>query len=540
MPYAVGLMVLLAVLSVATVPLAAYLVGVVYGRSVEVAPAGIALVIATSVLAPLAGGIAIGAVSPRVAERMARPAAMLAMVLMPVAAIAVLTIAAPALWPLTGDGSLLAIVAFLMVGFVVGHALGGSEPTEETRGARSHLAVEDQVLYGDVVPAEAPGPGAMQVGFAEHAQPVQLWVPSTLAAPVDLPVLDMVEHVLQAHDGGCGDVAGFGQAGGDQLHGAALLPRAHARSPADAAGRVRRSVSAARDSVASMRYGFIFPGTDPELAVELAVLAEQHGWHGFFVWEGIWATDPWATLAAAAVRTSRIRLGTMLTPVPRRRPWELAGQTMTVDRLSGGRLVLSAGLGVAEDAEDRFWIFEHDPGRRVRAELLDESLELLPRLWRGEPFEHEGRHYTVRRTEQMLPPTPVQQPGIPIWAVGLWPRPRSMRRVARLDGWLPNYAPPGEGAAGPDAQRRLFTPEIGAEAMAWLRAERERLGLADRPFDWVQEGTTAGLDAEADAAVVRPWAEAGATWWLDTDWSVPAERVEQYARDRLVAGPPAI
>ena len=91
---------------------------------------------------------------------------------------------------------------------------------------------------------------------------------------------------------------------------------------------------------------------------------------------------------------------------------------MTVDRLSGGRLVLSAGLGVAEDAEDRFWIFEHDPGRRVRAELLDESLELLPRLWRGEPFEHEGRHYTVRRTEQMPPPTPVQQPGIPIWAVG--------------------------------------------------------------------------------------------------------------------------
>ena len=160
-----------------------------------------------------------------------------------------------------------------------------------------------------------------------------------------------------------------------------------------------------------MRSGFIFPGTDPELAVELAVLAEQHGWHGFFVWEGIWATDPWATLAAAAVRTSRIRLGTMLTPVPRRRPWELAGQTMTVDRLSGGRLVLSAGLGVAEDAEDRFWIFEHDPGRRVRAELLDESLELLPRLWRGEPFEHEARHYTVRRTEQMLPPTPVQQPG---------------------------------------------------------------------------------------------------------------------------------
>lgn len=292
-------------------------------------------------------------------------------------------------------------------------------------------------------------------------------------------------------------------------------------------------------NVAAMRYGFIYPGSDPEVAVELAELAERHGWHGFFVWEGIWATDPWSVLAAAAMRTSRVRLGTMLTPVPRRRPWELAGQTMTVDRLSRGRVTLSAGLGVPEHVEDRFWIFEHDPGRRVRAELLDETLELLPKLWRGEPFEHEGPHYTVRRTDTMLPLPPVQA-RIPIWAVGLWPSTKSMRRVARLDGWLPNFAPPGEGAAGPDAQRELFTPAIGAEAMAWLTAERERLGLADAPFDWVQEGTTAGVDPAADAAAVRPWAEAGATWWLDTDWSVPAERITEYARERVAAGPPRV
>lgn len=287
-----------------------------------------------------------------------------------------------------------------------------------------------------------------------------------------------------------------------------------------------------------MRYGFIFPGTDPELAVELAELAEQHGWHGFFVWEGIWAPDPWAILAAAAVRTSTIRLGTMLTPVPRRRPWELAGQTMTVDRLSKGRVVLSAGLGVPEEVEERFWIFEHDPGRRVRAEQLDETLELLPKLWRGEPFAYEGRHFTARRTEEMLPPPTVQQPGVPIWAVGLWPSQKSMRRVAHLDGWLPNYAPPGEGVAGPDTQQQVFTPEIGREAYEWLLAERERLGLGERPFDWVQEGTTGGIDAAADAEVVRPWAEVGASWWLDTDWSVPAEQIEQYARARIAAGPP--
>lgn len=288
-----------------------------------------------------------------------------------------------------------------------------------------------------------------------------------------------------------------------------------------------------------MRYGFIYTGSDPNLAVELARLAEASGWQGFFVWEGIWATDPWATLGAAAMVTERIKLGTMLTPVPRRRPWELAGQTMTVDRLSGGRVILSAGLGVSE-AEPRFWIFEDDPGRKHRAELLDESLELMQQLWRAEPFELEGQHYRAKRTDSMLPPAVVQQPRIPTWVVGLWPRMKSMRRVARYDGWIPNYAPPGNSPESADEQTRLFTPEIAAEAIAWIHAERERLGLADRPFDVIQEGTTTGTDAAADAAVVRPWAEAGATWWLESDWSVPADRVADYSRDRLRAGPPLV
>lgn len=288
-----------------------------------------------------------------------------------------------------------------------------------------------------------------------------------------------------------------------------------------------------------MRYGFIYTGSDPNLAVELARLAEASGWQGFFVWEGIWATDPWATLGAAAMVTERIKLGTMLTPVPRRRPWELAGQTMTVDRLSGGRVILSAGLGVSE-AEPRFWIFEDDPGRKHRAELLDESLELMQQLWRAEPFEFEGQHYRAKRTDSMLPPAVVQQPRIPTWVVGLWPRMKSMRRVARYDGWIPNYAPPGNSPESADEQTRLFTPAIAAEAIAWIHAERERLGLADRPFDVIQEGTTTGTDAAADAAVVRPWAEAGATWWLESDWSVPADRVADYSRDRLRAGPPLV
>jgi alkanesulfonate monooxygenase SsuD/methylene tetrahydromethanopterin reductase-like flavin-dependent oxidoreductase (luciferase family) len=297
-------------------------------------------------------------------------------------------------------------------------------------------------------------------------------------------------------------------------------------------------MSVADRTLARMRYGFIYTGSDPSLAVELAGLAEASGWHGFFVWEGIWATDPWATLGAAAMVTDRIRLGTMLTPVPRRRPWELAGQSMTVDRLSGGRVILSAGLGVSA-AEPRFWIFEDDPGRRERAELLDESLELMQRMWRAEPFEFEGQHYRAKRTDSMLPPPTVQQPRIPTWVVGLWPRMKSMRRVAQYDGWIPNYAPPGNSPESADEQTRLFTPEIAAEAIGWITVERERLGLADRPFDVIQEGTTTGTDPAGDSAVVQPWASAGATWWLESDWSVPAERIEAYARARIAAGPPA-
>jgi alkanesulfonate monooxygenase SsuD/methylene tetrahydromethanopterin reductase-like flavin-dependent oxidoreductase (luciferase family) len=306
------------------------------------------------------------------------------------------------------------------------------------------------------------------------------------------------------------------------------------RRPDTAAGRM----SAATCSVSRMKHGFIFTGTEPNLAVELAGLAEASGWDAFFVWEGIWATDPWATLAAAAMVTDRIRLGTMLTPVPRRRPWELAGQTMTVDRLSNGRVILSVGLGVPDYVEQRFWIFEDDPGRRVRAELLDEGLELMQHLWRGEPFEYEGRHYHAERTESMLPPSIVQHPRIPTWVVGVWPRMRSMRRVARYDGWIPNYAPPQADGIDPVVQQRTYTPDIAAQAIAWIREERDRIGLGDRPFDIIQEGTTGGVDPEADAAVVRPWADAGATWWLESDWQVPATEVAEYARARVKAGPP--
>jgi alkanesulfonate monooxygenase SsuD/methylene tetrahydromethanopterin reductase-like flavin-dependent oxidoreductase (luciferase family) len=279
-----------------------------------------------------------------------------------------------------------------------------------------------------------------------------------------------------------------------------------------------------------MRFGWVLPYGDARTAAELAAVAEEHGWDGFFVWEGVWAIDPWVSLAAVAMRTERIRMGTMLTPLPRRLPWELAGQVATLDNLSGGRVILPVGLGATDD---RWWLFEDDPGRRVRAEQMDEALELIQALWSGEPVTYEGAHYRARPAQIMLPPRPLQRPCVPIWVVGAWPRPKSMRRAARVDGWLPAHMPR-------DGGHRELTPELLGEGIGWLRERRASEGLSMEGYDVVAEGTTPA-DRAAAAEIVRPWAEAGATWWIDADWSdMEPGRVRAAALERLRAGPPPL
>jgi alkanesulfonate monooxygenase SsuD/methylene tetrahydromethanopterin reductase-like flavin-dependent oxidoreductase (luciferase family) len=278
-----------------------------------------------------------------------------------------------------------------------------------------------------------------------------------------------------------------------------------------------------------MRYGFVMPGGDAQDAVALAVEAEDAGWDGFFCYEPTWGVDAWVCLTAAAMRTSRIRLGTMLTPLPKRKPWEVASQVATLDRLSGGRVILSVGLGVSEEA--RFWMFEDDPGRVVRAQMLDEGLEMLALMYRGEPFEYAGRHYHAHRPEMMVPPPTHQRPRVATWVVGLWPAPRSMRRAAAWDGWLPNYRTP-EGTRGEPS------PEALAEGVAWLRAERERQAQTMDGYDIVVEGSTRP-DA-AGVEEVRGWAQAGATWWLEANWTLSEGEVVESSRERLRAGPPRI
>ena len=255
------------------------------------------------------------------------------------------------------------------------------------------------------------------------------------------------------------------------------------------------------------------------------MLAEQSGWDGFFVWEPTWGNDAWVMLTAAAMRTTTIRLGTMLTPLPKRKPWEVASQSLTLDNLSGGRVILSVGLGAPDD---RFYIFEDDPGRKVRAERLDEGLEMLEHLWRGQPFSYDGVHFHARRPESMIPPPSRQQPRIKTWVVGMWPAPKSMRRAARWDGWLPNYRLP-EGTGRPNKEQL-------AEAVTWLRRERERNGLTMEGYDIVAEGTTS--PGPAGILEVREWEAAGATWWIDANWELEESSWRDESRQRLRAGPP--
>jgi alkanesulfonate monooxygenase SsuD/methylene tetrahydromethanopterin reductase-like flavin-dependent oxidoreductase (luciferase family) len=257
-----------------------------------------------------------------------------------------------------------------------------------------------------------------------------------------------------------------------------------------------------------VRRGLAVPNfaQDPADLIELGAEAERAGFDGFFLWDHIVFSnsgdgppivDPWMVLAAVAARTSRIRIGTMITPVPRRRPWQLARQTATLDVLSGGRLIL--GVGIGSPAYGDFGIFHEPTGDRERAELLDEGLAILDGLWSGETFSYAGTHYTVDPVR--FAPRPAQRPRIPVWVGGVLPAARPVARAARWDGMVPiRYT-----------DRRL-TP-VSPSDIASIRAQF----AATRPVDTADFVVWADVadDPGAAAEVIRPYEEAGATWWLE-------------------------
>ena len=275
-----------------------------------------------------------------------------------------------------------------------------------------------------------------------------------------------------------------------------------------------------------MQYGFIIPGGEAHEIIEMAQEAEQAGWDGVFYWDAICIEgagpmfDPWAILAALAMRTKRVRIGAMLTPPSRRRPWKLARETATVDVLSSGRLIVPVGLGALDDGG--FGKVGEVTDRKQRAELLDEGLEILMGLWSGQPFSFAGQHYTVK--EMTFLPTPVQSPRIPIWIVGAWPRTKSMQRALRYDGLLP---------AKVDAKGALT--EIAPDDLRAMKVYIAEHRPQTSPFDIVWEGETPGDDSRRAREMVHPWEEAGATWWLEARWG--PSRLDE-ARTRIRQGPP--
>jgi alkanesulfonate monooxygenase SsuD/methylene tetrahydromethanopterin reductase-like flavin-dependent oxidoreductase (luciferase family) len=260
---------------------------------------------------------------------------------------------------------------------------------------------------------------------------------------------------------------------------------------------------------------------DPVVVARLAAEAEEAGWHGFFVWDHVnWrapvreVADAWITLTAVAAATETVRLGPMVTPLARRRPAKLARETATLDRFSGGRLVLGAGLGGDRFGREYSGTGEELDDRR-RARMLDESLTILAAAWSGETVTHRGEHYTVDGIRFL--PRPVQQPGVPVWVAAFPGNLRPLRRAARHDGFFPV---------------NIDSPDQFAEAVATVH------GL--RPDPAAAYDVAVALAPGTDPA---PYARAGATWWL-TDVSpedATLDRVRGVVRDgplRSASGPP--
>jgi alkanesulfonate monooxygenase SsuD/methylene tetrahydromethanopterin reductase-like flavin-dependent oxidoreductase (luciferase family) len=283
-----------------------------------------------------------------------------------------------------------------------------------------------------------------------------------------------------------------------------------------------------------MKFGFVVPHADAREFTELAALGEQRGWDGVFTWEAVWGVHAWVTLGAAAMVTERIRLGTLLTPASRWRPWDLASAVGTVDRLSRGRAVMSVGLGAAHEG---WTAFEPDEGRGVRAEKLDECLAVYDGLMRGQPFSFTGKHFSAKPTDHFVPDPPAQRPRPPVWVVGARVTGRatqpSLARAARWDGLLPAIIEDGAG-------RDMAGPAELAQIAGEVKALRADAGLAAEPYDIVLEADSTGEFMQLDPPAPGEWEAAGATWWVESWWSIePGADGLAEVRRRIETGPPS-
>ena len=273
-----------------------------------------------------------------------------------------------------------------------------------------------------------------------------------------------------------------------------------------------------------LKFGLALPYVSAREVAELAQQAEEMDWDGCFLGDAIWCEDPMIGLAAAAMTTQRIRLGTMIIPMPLRRPWKVASESLALDRLSNGRLILGLGAGAVWMGWQSFP--DEVTDKKARAEMLDESIDILTLLYQRKQFDYDGKHYHLKLTQmdlQYYPPKPVQQPRIPLWVTGLWPRKKSMQRVLRCDGVFVEKL-------GSDGKPQDVTPTDICEMKAYITANR----TLTTPFDIVMSGRTSGLSQAQLQDQMSGWQEAGATWWVEAFFT---ESVEQ-ARERIRQRPP--
>jgi len=272
-----------------------------------------------------------------------------------------------------------------------------------------------------------------------------------------------------------------------------------------------------------MRYGYYINGLkDFNANVDLACEAEEAGWDGFFLPDGLSIEmpkygalplfDPWVVMGAIAVRTLRIRFGTMITPISRRRPWKVARECVTVDQLSRGRLILTIGMGAAED-DGGFHKVGEAMDLKIRAQRVDEGLGIIDGLWKGKPYTFVGAHYRVDSMTML--PRPFQKPRIPIWIVGVWEKPRSMRRALSWDGIIP--------------QRYRDWKPFSADDIHKIRDYVATRRGDNLPFEIIAGGVN------GSAKSVRPFVKAGATWWVQGDRGTPTFAK---LRQGLRQGPP--
>jgi len=274
-----------------------------------------------------------------------------------------------------------------------------------------------------------------------------------------------------------------------------------------------------------MKYGIALPYTTPRVVAGLSQLAEESGWDGCFLGDAIWCEDPMIALAAAAMTTSRIRLGTMITPVPLRIPWKLASESLALDHLSAGRLTLGLGAGAVWMGWQAFP--DEVTDAKARAEMLDETIDILTLLYQRKQFDYDGKHYHLKLTqmeEMHYPPRPVQQPRVPLWCVGLWPRKKSLQRILKCDGMIVEKM-------SVDDKPSDITPDDVRGIKAYVDENR----TLSTPFDIVLNGKVADLDRSQLQDKLLPLIDAGTTWWIEGLW----DATEELAAERIRRGPPS-